>query len=425
MKATLISYTQRIIKHELVSGSALLFVGTMGANVLAFLFNFVLVRWITPAEYGIFASMVSLITLLSVPNQFLTTTITQFATSFYAKHELDKVKALYKMLYVMLTIVSGVILFCFFLFLHQLQNFLHVTSSFAFIITGVIIGLSYLSIVNAAYLQSLLRFGYSAIAQVIGSAAKLGVGVFFLFLGWQSTAGIMAILGSYLAAFTFTQLPFLSYLTTQTKNIALPKKEIFFYSLPTALTIISLTSLTTTDVLLAKHFLPAFSAGIYAGMSLIGRVIFYFSAPITTVMFPLIVKKHAQQEKFQHLLTSAIGIVALMSFSIVVAYAIAPRIIIPLFLGQGSYIEYATSLWLFGLVASLFSLASVLVNFFLSTKHTNVVWLVTLSALLQIVLITVSHQGVLSIMINSLISLGSLLTGLVVYYWYSYARKKE
>lgn len=422
MKKFFLSNIQRIIKHELISGSALLFIGTTGANFIAFIFNFILVRAITPAEYGIFASLVSLITLLSVPNQFLVTAITQFATEFIAKKEMAKAHVFYQSMYKSLLIMSAFVFLIFCLSLGVLQSFLHISNVFVLVVTGLILAFSYLSVINAAFLQSLLRFGYSAVSQIIGSSVKLLIGGIFLLLGWQSGAGIMAVFGSFFGVFIFTQIPFVKYLKKSDEKVSLPIKEIVFYSLPAFFTVFSLASFTTTDVLLAKHFLSSHDAGIYAGLSLIGRVIFYFTAPITAAMFPIIVKRHATQEKFRHIFLSALGIVGIIAACCVFAYTLFPQLIITVFLGGKMYIHYAQDLWTFGLYAGIFSVLSIVVNFFLSTKHTRVVYFVTSAALLQIMLLFFYHSTILTILWTSLgISTGLLCT-LLVYYWYVYER---
>ena len=53
-------------------------------------------------------------------------------------------------------------------------------------------------------------------------------------------------------------------------------------------------------LILVKHFFSPHDAGIYAGLSLIGRVIFFFSAPIASVMFPVIVQKYARKENYEN-----------------------------------------------------------------------------------------------------------------------------
>jgi len=90
----------------------------------------------------------------------------------------------------------------------------------------------------------------------------------------------------------------------------------FSYAVPTFVTVLFLTSFTSTDVILVKHFFNSHDAGFYAGLSLIGKVIFYFTAPIPAVMFPLLVKRHATGKNFVNLFYLALILVILPSVAL-------------------------------------------------------------------------------------------------------------
>ena len=83
------------LRHELISGSFYIFVGSMIANVLAFLLNLFLARSLSYADYAIFASLLSVITLSSIPAGSINNIIVKFATGFFVNGENDKLKTLY------------------------------------------------------------------------------------------------------------------------------------------------------------------------------------------------------------------------------------------------------------------------------------------------------------------------------------------
>ncbi len=69
-------------KHELVSGSFYVFIGTTVSSFLAFLLNVFFARELTYAEYGVLASLLSLVTLLTIPASSLSAVIVRYATNF-------------------------------------------------------------------------------------------------------------------------------------------------------------------------------------------------------------------------------------------------------------------------------------------------------------------------------------------------------
>ena len=76
---------KKLIKHELISGSIFVFIGVIVSSFLSFILNLFLVRSFTAADYGIYASLLSLFTLAVIPAQSLITIIIRFATEFLQK----------------------------------------------------------------------------------------------------------------------------------------------------------------------------------------------------------------------------------------------------------------------------------------------------------------------------------------------------
>src|SRR5579872_1117355 len=95
MKAKIHSIGKKIFHHELISGSAYYFIGSMTANILGFLFNLFVIRKLTTLDYGVYASLLSLFSLTVLIPQSFSATIVQFATQYLSKGDTDKAKVLY------------------------------------------------------------------------------------------------------------------------------------------------------------------------------------------------------------------------------------------------------------------------------------------------------------------------------------------
>jgi len=96
-------------------------------------------------------------------------------------------------------------------------------------------------------------------------------------------------------------------------SVKIPVRELINYAVPATIAIFCLSSFISTDVILVKHFFSPVQAGLYGGMSLIGKVIFYFTAPIPTVMFPLLIKRHAKNQSFNRLFYLSLFLVLIPS----------------------------------------------------------------------------------------------------------------
>ncbi len=215
--------------------------------------------------------------------------------------------------------------------------------------------------------------------------------------------------------FAFIPLRFLFGRKTD-EDSKISNTEILKYAAPTSLAIISLMSLTSTDVLLVKHFFNSFDAGLYGGLSLVGKVIFYFTGPLASVMFPLLIKRHSLGQNFNNLFYLTLLLVAIPSVGIALFYILYPILSIRLFLGGGEYFRIAPYLPIFGIYLAVFSLLNVCVNFFLSLKKTRVSIFVLTTALLQILLISLYHQNFYQVIGISTILSVILLLVLILYF---------
>lgn len=421
MKNNLVSLSLRLIKHELITGSFYIFLGAMVSNVLAFILNLFLARSLSYSDYAIFASLLSLITLAAIPASSINTIIVKFAADYFAKGQEHKLKTLY------ITFLKFIVLICVSIIAvslvlgNPISSFLNLDSSLYVIVTGLTVCSFYLFVLNSAFLQSLMKFRFISLINAIGGVLKLIAGVIFVFLGYKAYGGIGAIFFMTFAMFFLAFFPLLKILKLkQSKKISLNTKEILKYSVPAFIAVLSLTSFTSTDVILAKHFFNPHLAGFYAGLSLVGKVIFYFTAPIPTVMFPLLVKRFAVGRNFNNLFYLALALVILPSVLITAFYFIFPDFVVKLFLGGRDYLYISGYLGIFGVYLTVFSMVNVCVNFFLSINRTGIWIFVVGAAILQIVLIFLFHADFLQIIEISLSVLSVLLVILLYIFFKNY-----
>ena len=194
--------------------------------------------------------------------------------------------------------------------------------------------------------------------------------------------------------------------------------------MPSALTLFSLTSFITIDTLIVKHFFDPKSAGIYAGISLLGRIIFFLSSPIGTVMFPLVVQKHTKQESIRSTFILAMLMVFLPSIVLTIGYFLLPNLVIGLSLKNDQYLSGASLLGFMGIYMTAYSLLYLLANFYLSIKKTIVYIPIVLGSILQAVLIWLFHEDFFQIVFISTGIVSALLLFLLVYLQL-YVRKRN
>jgi O-antigen/teichoic acid export membrane protein len=422
MKEKVLLLGHKLAGHELISGGFYIFAGSIFANFLAFLLNLFLARSLSYADYAIFASLLSVITLAAIPVGSMNTVIVKFATDFSVKAQSDKLKKLYVMFFKFVLVFSLLIVAIFFIFSAPLMSYLHIDNIWYVIVTGFVTASFYLNTLNNAFLQSLLKFKFIAVLSILGSLVKLVTGVILVVLGYKAFGGLGALFSMVFASYLIAYIPLAKILKEKSsdKQIPLNTKHILSYAVPTFVTVLFLTSFTTIDVILVKHFFNSQTAGFYAGLSLIGKVIFYFTAPIPAVMFPLLVKRHASGASFNNLFYLALILVILPSVAMTSFYFLFPNFVINLFLGGREYLYIVPYLGIFGLYLTVFSLVNVCVNFFLSLNKTNISAIVVLAAVSQIILIYIFHSDFYQVIGVSLLVTVLLFIALIFIFFKNY-----
>jgi O-antigen/teichoic acid export membrane protein len=123
--------------------------------------------------------------------------------------------------------------------------------------------------------------------------------------------------------------------------------------------------INNSDILLVRRFYDSESAGQYAALALIGRIVFFATWSVVTTMFPIVARKHKLGEPHRHLLWVSLGIVSAISVPVVILTFFFPKAIVG-FLFGAQYLGIANLLWIYALATTLYALANVIVNYRLS-----------------------------------------------------------
>lgn len=412
------------IKNPLISGSGVIFFGSLFANPLNFLFNLFMTRNLTVADYGILASLMSLITLTTIPAGALFPTVVKFAASYFAKNELDMVRGLFFKVS-KLTIPLGLMaLVIFIIFNQQISQFFRIRDSMWILLVGAIVAISFISVPNQPILQAKLAFRFMTFIGVFGTLLKLFSGVVLVYLGFSIWGVVWAVFLSFIVPYflSFIKLTFLFKNGIHTPHISI--KKLISYGMPSTIAFLALTSFTSTDIILVKHFFNNTDAGLYAGVSLIGRIVFFLTAPIGTVMFPLIVQKYTRKENYHNDFKIAMLLVIIPSCFVILLYYFIPEFILTVSTKK-EFVSVSSMLWLFGVFSAIYGVLTVIINFFLSIEKTKIFVPVAFSAVLQAVLLWFFHETFLQVLIISIAITSLLLFGLLLYYWKLYGKNTK
>ena len=403
-----------LLNNPLASGSLLMFIGAMVSNFGAYLYHLAMGRMLGPVSYGVLTALISLLYLLYIPALTLGTTVVKFASTAKAKKNYPQIYSLFYNLSQKLLIASVTVFLLFTAASRIIAEFLQISNQNLIILASGFFLVSLLPVVNYGILQAFLNFSFLAANSVLMAILKLGLAVGLVGLGFSIGGAITAILVSSLVGYLLSFYP-LRFLWRFKGEARVDWSEIILYVAPVFLVVLGLTSLYTTDIILVKHFFPPFQAGLYAATAVIGKIVFFASSAITIVMFPLVSERYENGGNFRLVLLQSLILVLVISGGITTFYFLFPQLMIRVLYGS-SYLSISPYLGIFGIFISLYSLASVLANFFLSIRKTQVAFFPFLAAAVQIGLIWFFHTSIQQVIQISILSTALLLILLLLYY---------
>ncbi len=409
MKAKIIS----IISHPVISGSAILVVGGMSANVINLIYQVLMARILKPALYGELLSLYSILYILSIVPLSTSVSIVKFISSTHDPKERLKVYLAIKKLVFWIAVILSIVVIA---LSYPIAQFLHIPDVIGVIFTAGVLFFSLITLVNQAASQGILRFMGVVVPNFVSSATKLILGIILFYLGF-SVGGVMfavviGVAAAYLISIFYVKDRFKG---TTTKKYDLTK--FFKYSAPVLLQALAFTSFFTTDVILVKHFFNSTDAGIYGVLSTLGKIVFFAASPVASAMFPFVSGKKAKGEKYFNVLIGTLLATGIMSVGIVGLYYLFPGLIIKVLYGA-DYLAAGNYLVWMGLFIAFYTMSSFLIKFFLLVDKTWTISLPLFFAVLQIIGIWFYHGSLLTVIQISLalsLALFILLLGYLVY----------
>lgn len=408
---------KKLLKNRLISGSVVLFAGGIIANFGNYLFNLLMGRFLGPENYAVLASLTSLLYIGGVPSATIVLTAAKLASSSKAKNELDKVKVFLLKASQVFYLVGFFVFLLFVVAQRNFAQFLKIGDSSLFVFLGGIFFFIFLTAVNNGLLQGFQKFLFLSVNSILGVLIKLGLGAVLVLKGFGVGGALMGfLLSSFLPyVFSFYPLRFLFFIKDKKSKGRAFFKRIFSFAAPTFVSVLGLVLLYTIDIVLVKHFFPAFEAGLYSAVSLAGKVIVFASSPIISVMFPLISESYTKKEDFKRLFSLALLLILGISLSITFVYLLSPRFVIWFFFGK-KFLEASYLLSRFAIFILLYAFCSAFVNFFLSIQKTQIAFLPIIASLFQMIGIFLFHQSLIQVINISVMSSSLLLVSCLIFY---------
>lgn len=397
---------KELLKNELIQGSIALFIMINIFNVLNFLFHFISGRMLGPADYGILTTLMAIIYILAIPSDTISTVLSRFATKFYVKKDYGSLKALMLKSIKKLLWIGLAGLAFFFILAIPLGNFFELSPALVILLGVIFVGVLLTPILRGV-LQGIKSFNYLGVSFFIEGFIKVFFAVILIWLGWNVYGPITAIVLSlflvFLANFLFK--PFKQILSSKTKHTKI--KGIYSYSVPVVVAMTFITLFYTIDILLAKKFFGAEIAGLYGAISMIAKIIFFATVPISKALFPLASERNDKQASTKNLAKKALGLVLLLGIIALIFYLAFPKLILWILYGS-DYLVLSNLLIYPSIAMTFLALTNLLVFNNLSKHKDKTVYALPVFFIIQLALLILFHatlfQFILMLIIGNAIT---------------------
>lgn len=404
---------------RVIGGTTLVFGGTMVWQASNFVFNAAGAHALGPAGYGVLAASLALLNFTNPLLIAIQAVTSRETTSLVDRNEMAKLKPMVRYYGLRVTvgglILGGIVAAA----SGWVSSLFHLGSRWLVVIVGAVIPAYALGHVLAGLIQGAERFGRFALESVVEGSTKAGFGILAMALLWHSALSGMTALALSCAAAVATYLvmtlPLLARnaLSPAAAGIAVASGSKEPGGRPAGLTgarpgvaRLSLAALAiygllalmlSSDTLVAKHYFTSNEAGLYAGVSLTGKIAYFAASSLFVVAFPLFSRHHDRGTGSGKWILGAGGLVAAITGVIVVVYALEPGWVVVPLLGDRYRAVQRYMPWM-AAVYGLYALGYLMAIYMLARKCWSIIAVLAVAVVVQFTGFYFFHSAIAMVM---------------------------
>jgi O-antigen/teichoic acid export membrane protein len=383
-----------------LSGSLIMLISMMLVNVFNFAYNVVMARWLGPAEFGHINAAVTLLLLASC----VSLAFQLVCAKFVARNKSDGGKAA-----VVHTLLGKAWLaslgMAAVLFLAQgpIARYLNVPHpwTIAFLAIGIAV---YAPLgVKRGGMQGVCAFSRLGGNFVIEALTRFMVGAALVFAGYGVLGAVGAISAGVVAAFLVPRIP------RQLRiHATMAEPPSFAEALQAIVFFVGQVIINNIDILMVKHFFPSDTAGVYAAISQIGRLLYFASwFGVINAMFPVTAAASGEQRKAYGIGLPLLLVLGLSLVFIVFA-GMFPHLILGVIFGS-RFVEPGWLLGLYAVATGLYSLSVVFIAYEMSRRIANTGWLQLMFGGALVLGISIFHTSLREVIVVRLVLMAFML----------------
>ena len=368
----------RLVRIRFVRSGAPVLAATLLWQLSNFVFNAAGARLLGPATYGSLAAAVGLLYLVNPLLTTIQTVASRETTAYSSSGRLTELRGA-MWFYGWRLGAAGVVAFVALAAASPwVAGFLKIDTTGPIIVLAAALPLWCLALLQRGVFQGSQRFGRLAISTAVEAIAKIASAIALLTLFWRgATGGMLAVVVGAGCALAVGSL-MLRYLPhSEVRQV--PRVHPARYSLITLATLVLLAVLLSTDTLAAKHYLSPETAGLYAGVSVCGKIVYFLTSVLAIYLFPLFSAYHDDGQDARKTLGIALAAILGGAFVIATVFNAAPQFVVSPLLGTrfsaaGQFVGLA------GIAFGLYGCVSLCAMYLLAQRQSFVIGVLGVAA---------------------------------------------
>ncbi len=359
---------KRLYVNETLRHGALVMMAMTLGNLAAFGFHAVVSRHLGVASYGALYALVSFASLVTLPVGFLPTVVARYAAEFRSLTDDRHMRALTRFVAHLLAGVSLGFVLVLGALAVPLSRFLHV-SPWLILPTALLAAASTISPMLRAVLQGEGDFNGFSLASGSEGFGKLFFGSAAAFAGLGTGFCLAGFAMGNVAGASISAVRLWRRLGgAQRVPFRIDWRRVMQTSGGAIAIAVATAVLTSSDVILVKHYFPAHLAGLYAAASLGGKIMLFAVGFASAVLLPKATQRHARGERTRGALTGAGTMLAVVSAVGLLLVAIAGPLILRALVGI-QFVQAAPLLFDYAVAMTLLAATNLLASYALAVHR--------------------------------------------------------
>lgn len=382
-------------------------------SFINFLYQSSMARLLSLADYGVLAALFYFVYLFNIFSEAMQTTSAKYASG---ETKPGKLNNIIRRMARRARLMTLVLLIAYLAIVVPLGYFVLKIPIYLVLLFGLMCFSVFFLPLLRGVAQGQKRFYVLGGNLVLESVIKIVIAISLVVLGWGIYGAVAGLVISTLVAIPLAVFPFMRILKSKQERVELGEAKVYTKSVFIAT--FALLFFYSVDIFIAQLFFTKEIAGQYAIASILSKIIFWGTQPVSKAMLPLSAEtKSADRKQRKNIYRNALGLVALGIVVVLALFYFFPDLIVSLFSGK-NLPEAIRILFILGIGTSFLSLANLNIIYSASRGNIEKTWLLIGALIVGVALLMIFHSSLLVFSI-------AFLTASTIFLWASIMLLKE